>query len=663
MGARDPELGRLLASELRRYEATLADESNGDERCARALHALKGSAGLAGEQGLAERLARLERRLKNGDRSAASDARALVASAAEALEAGLPVGDTWPDPPPDLAPRSIEPALRARYVAEMRDRLARVDEAIASKGGEIEAVTTAFRDVHAIKGAAAAVGDEVTSWFAHGLESRLRLGSESTDAARTALLELSRWRTVLGELPIDPARALDKLRLAARGQARHSTRPPGPPDHDRGAEVATLRVPAAGVERLLERLARLGVVRDELGARVVVAKQSVRELRNARAALVEALRLIGPPRPWGAPAAAIAKVHAAAQAIGAVAEQVDGAGVRVKSAGETLHAELSATYAELGTMQRTTVRWLFDRVALATQGLARHDGREVRIALAGPDAPIDRRLAEQLLDPLVQLAKNALAHGLEPAEARVLAGKPRAGTIALRAEPRSDRLRIVVEDDGAGVDVAIVRERAMRAGTISAEMARAVDDDTLLALLFVPGFTTKDSPDLLSGRGLGLDLALGVVRRLGGTIRLASRPGRGLSVTVEVPLESGLAKVLWIRAAGAEYALPIARARRVALAGEGAPDGADAAAHLAEVLTGEACARARFVIELDAGEEAGTSWIGVDEVGEIEEVPVRPVSPIVATAGPYAGAIVRGDGTVRLVVEVGGVPPHPRRAH
>jgi two-component system chemotaxis sensor kinase CheA len=252
-------------------------------------------------------------------------------------------------------------------------------------------------------------------------------------------------------------------------------------------------------------------------------------------------------------------------------------------------------------------------------------------------------VAEQLFDPVLQLARNAVAHGIEPAPERAMRQKPRLGSVHLLAEPRSGGLRLVVQDDGAGVDVADVRRRAVARGTISAETAGAADDQTLLSLLFVPGFTTRDSADLLAGRGVGLDLALDAVHRLGGTIRLASRPGMGLTATLDIPFEPGLVKVLWLEAGGSTFALPIQQVRRLVL-GRDATAAAVPLAYLVRPdeprLADRVCA---IAVELDlAPGDTRALPIGVDAVGAIEEVALRGVSPLVATAGPYAGAIVRG---------------------
>lgn len=257
---------------------------------------------------------------------------------------------------------------------------------------------------------------------------------------------------------------------------------------------------------------------------------------------------------------------------------------------------------------------------------------------------MDRRVAELLVDPVLQLARNAVTHGIEPAPERAMRGKPRVGTVLLSAEAQIGGLRIVVQDDGAGVDVADVRMRAIARGTISPDTVGAADDETLLSLLFVPGFTTRDSADLLAGRGVGLDLALEAVHRLGGTIRLTSRPGMGLTATLDVPFEPGLVRVLWLEAGGSTFALPVRHARRILLGRD--PDAA-AAVPLAACVRAHAAAAAdeaaAFAIELPPlREDAAAPLVGVDRVGSIEEVTLRGVSPLVAAAGPYAGAIVRG---------------------
>jgi two-component system chemotaxis sensor kinase CheA len=678
----DPELHRLLIEELVRHGAALEPERTVDEQ-RRALHALKGSAAVAGERTLADALARLERRLVAGDGAAAEDARALVAHARAAFATGAPIDlPQWPVPPDDLLAQPVDAAIYGHYVSETQDRLDRLDRALATEGEDVAAAAAAYREVHAIKSAALAAADEVTAWFCHGLEERLRLREPSMVDARRALDEASRWRAVLGETIVAPERALESLRVLS-WPIRRSTRPPfelrhhrtptqpmaavsgegrasrpdllgagrsgaqllpprrpmdSDPDIGRHFEEATLRVGAGRLDRLFERVRQLAQSRTRVTQGASSVHAVAGRTRKLRERLVEALRLIGPPRLWGAPAAAIARIDSAALEIGTLAEQLDREAAQLGEVADQVRSVTAAAHGDLAEMRTTSMAGLLERVAAAVSAQARREGIAVELVIRGSDTPVDRRVADALFDPVLQLARNAVAHGMESAAVRAARGKPPVGSVVLAAEPRSGGLRLRVEDDGAGVDLARLRSRAIAAGTVSAEMARAVDDQTLLALLFVPGLTTRDSADLLAGRGIGLDLALEAVRRLGGTIRLASEPGMGLSATLDVPLEGGLVKVLWVDAARAAYAVPVQHVRRVHV-GRDLPR----VYPLARCLEGNPePAAARFAVELD-GRDDRRAAIGVDAIGAIEEVALRGVSPLVLTAGPYAGAIVRGD--------------------
>ncbi|MFO0759983.1 MAG: Hpt domain-containing protein [Byssovorax sp.] len=672
-GPRDPELAALLLDELRRLAPGLAADAKAEQH-RYVIHALKGSAAIAGQKSLADALGRIERRLLAGDPEAAPAARALLAEAESALALGqAPALPVWPEPPDDLEARPIDGPDAARYQAEMQDRLARLDQAFGAEGSDIQAALAAFREVHAMKGAALAVSDEPTAWFCHGLEERLREGERSEEDARRALAELGHYRGLLAELIAAPARALAALRSLGRSTRLPSIPapvgplplPPRRPTLEPPSEIEprsqaegepTLRVPTATLDRLFERVRQLAEARAQVSGGAELGLATARRARALRAGLVEALRLIGPPRPWGAPAAAIAKISDAARELGGFTERLERGSLELKETADRVRAESSAAHDDLAAMRTTTVSWLFERVAAAVSAQARRDGKELRLTTRGEQATIDRRVAEQLFDPILQLARNAMVHGLEPPAERALRGKPRLGTIHLGAEARSGGLRLIVQDDGAGVDVADLRRRAVARGTISAEMARSSTDETLLALLFVPGFTTRDSADLLAGRGVGLDLTLEAVHRLGGTIRLVSHPGTGLSAILDIPFEPGLIKVIWLEAGGERYALPVAHTRRILLGRD--PD-AVRAVPLDRCVRSARSANAiesapAFAVEIELPEAddelALGPVVGVDRIGRIEEVTLRGISPLIAGAGPYAGAIIRG-GELRLCLD------------
>ena len=237
-------------------------------------------------------------------------------------------------------------------------------------------------------------------------------------------------------------------------------------------------------------------------------------------------------------------------------------------------------------------------------------------------------------------------------------GKSPVGTITLSARRSMHRIVIGIEDDGAGVDVSEVRRRAIESGAVAPELAEAADDDTLLALSFLPGLSTRDSSDLLAGRGIGLDIALGSIQRLGGALRLASRKGAGFSTRVEIPVETALASVIWVQAAGTDTRSATANMSRVHLVASRAT----VAPHLATCIEGRMNDTAAYAIELDLEEprtildpssSASTPWDARKSVDSSDHVARR-------IDGPLAGGIVRDDGTLALAIDVYALAPRAR---
>lgn len=675
--ARDPELTQILLQELGRHLVALEElglspdpEALGDAR--RTVHALKGSAGLAGEADLAATMARLERRFREGDADALGATVEAVQHAIERLELGERTAGAWPQPPPDLAPGAVDPAIRTQYVAELSDRLARIDEVLAAERPPEEAAADVFRHLHTMKGAASAVGDEPMAWFCHGLEERLQLrpsvlaGIDGA-SARAALTEMATWRVLLGTMLEDPGLALAKL----RGEPRRATssRPklsitPRAPTAAEGHphEEGTIRVATQSVDRLLDHASGMAVARERVAARTAGAIEHARALRRLRAELAEALRLIGPPRPWGAPAAALRRIERVSQSLVDIGDELDLVAERLKVTDQALKDDTGAAKKILTAMRQTPIRGLFARLAAAAHAEARRTGRIVDVRTSGSDEPVDRRLIESLVEPCLQITRNAIAHGIEPPDVREANGKPRAAVLSLRASRNGNRLTVAIEDDGAGVDVAQVRERAIETGTITEVLAEAADDRTLLELLFLPGFSLREqSPDLLAGRGIGLDITLASVQKLGGTVRLSSRQGHGLEARVDVPYESGLITVLWVLAEGIELAIPAASTVRVRR--PTAPAGSreeERIPHLASCLEPRSVSAPEYLLDLDALDGSASFAVGVDAVGVTEEVLLRQLSPLLAGIGPYAGAIVRGDGSLRLALDVHALAPRVR---
>ncbi|HLV19795.1 MAG TPA: Hpt domain-containing protein [Polyangiaceae bacterium] len=664
----DPELDRLLAIEIERRLPLLVAPDTPSTEIRAALHSLKGSAGMAGHAELALVLGQIGARVRAGEGTCVAAARSLLRQATARLRDGLPPFETrWPEPPPGFSATPIDPRYRADYLAAMQDRLAELDAALSSSASLADVLGQAYRSVHSMKGAAGSVGDHVTAWYCHGLESRLRLADSERAHREDSLWELARHRSILRLLIEEPGYGIELLRgQAARSSstrpaaiARRSSHPPAPqPPRPLGSDdeelegAPMMRIATTTVDRFLERLDRIHLSSDELEGAAVAAQKLADRLRDTRLSLLEALRMIGPATPWGAPSAALQKLEQAARGVESHLQSLERGGALLRKNGELLRSRAAAMRADLGHLRRTHVGWLFERVTHAVERLAAEEGKLVQIETSGADLAIDRRLAERLLDPVLQLARNAVAHGIQTPAARAAGGKSSVGMISLRAERLGEWLRLVIEDDGSGVDVERVRALAIQRGVVSAEAAPAASHEELLSLLFLPGVTTRAGADLLAGRGVGLDLAEEAARRVGGAVRLQQPAAGGVRAIVEVPSEQSLMDILWVRAAGQHFALPVGFTGRIEPAPRDKPP-----VHLAECLGLTISEPPELALAL-AIHGVQPIALGIDAVGQIEEVVLRPIPELIATCGPYCGAILRSDGSLRLVLDAALLAAH-----
>jgi two-component system chemotaxis sensor kinase CheA len=185
--------------------------------------------------------------------------------------------------------------------------------------------------------------------------------------------------------------------------------------------------------------------------------------------------------------------------------------------------------------------------------LARKAGKDIRFELVGDEFAVDRQVLERLSDPLRHLLVNAVDHGVEKADARVAAGKPPTATLALRASVEDNRLTIVVEDDGRGIDWDAVQRSAIQRGLLPPRTE--ADVEALRSLLFSPNFSTA-VPGELVGDGNGLATVAEAVESLRGSLRLETKPGKGTRVTLTVPTSRALQDVVLITAAGQTWGIP-----------------------------------------------------------------------------------------------------------
>jgi two-component system chemotaxis sensor kinase CheA len=377
-----------------------------------------------------------------------------------------------------------------------------------------------------------------------------------------------------------------------------------------------------------------------------LARQTASRLRAAQTALHEALRLLEPARSSGNNGLALSRIETATATLRANATNAERGAAAFRRGSEVIERRSREMRSALLELRRTSVGLLFDRLSRAVMRFADEEGKRVRIAAIGGELPIDRRVADRLHDALIQLAKNAVTHGIEPPEQRRHAGKTEMGVITLRATRLGEWLRIVVEDDGHGVDTERLRLLAVERGIMTREQAARSAEGELLLILFLPGVTTSTRADMLRGRGLGLDLAEDAVRRLGGTIHLRSGESGGLVATLEVPSDQSLVDVLWVREGGDDYALPADFTGRLEQA-----RGGFRGVRLATCLGRSAREPAPVSVELRV-EGVLPVWVGIEQVSMVESVAIRSVPSLIALAGPFSGAVLRPDGQLKLALDV-----------
>ncbi|OJX21954.1 MAG: hybrid sensor histidine kinase/response regulator [Burkholderiales bacterium 68-20] len=194
---------------------------------------------------------------------------------------------------------------------------------------------------------------------------------------------------------------------------------------------------------------------------------------------------------------------------------------------------------------------VLEPAARLVRELARSVGKQVECSIGGTEIELDRQLIDKLSDPIIHLIRNAIDHGIELPAARAAVGKPAQGRLRLSARQDGGWVVIEVADDGGGIPVAAVREKAVKKGLLSAEKAAALSDQEAIDLIFLPGFSTSSIITDLSGRGVGMDVVRQtVLDELQGAVGIETRPGQGTTFSLRLPMSLAMMRVLLVQAHG-----------------------------------------------------------------------------------------------------------------
>ncbi|MBI1808460.1 MAG: chemotaxis protein CheA, partial [Gemmatimonadetes bacterium] len=421
-------------------------------------------------------------------------------------------------------------------------------EGVSESSGMTEAMTAALQRLHDVAGGSAtsefpavrlAGGALVEVAAADPLEGpgvivRVKHRADTMLPGVRAFLAVTKARTLGDVAAVSPSE--DALREATEPQAfamrlltAHSAEEIERTIRTAG-DVEHVEVDASGHTRRQSR-AVVEVVAEGASAAPAVAARATRHVRIDLARLDTLMNLIGE--------LVITRGRLLQLSAGIGDPRLDDA----MQQASRLIADLQS---EIITSRMVPVWQVFDRFPRLVRDAARQLGKEVTFAIEGKDIELDRSLLDEIGEPLVHLLRNAMDHGIETPEARVLAGKPRAGRLVLSAARDRAAVLIRVADDGKGVDRAKVLARAKAGGLVDASVT-SLDDEQLLRCIAQPGFSTAEQVSGMSGRGVGVDAVQTKVRTLGGLVEMRSVEGQGTTMTIRLPVTLAIVRALLAR--------------------------------------------------------------------------------------------------------------------
>jgi len=324
----------------------------------------------------------------------------------------------------------------------------------------------------------------------------------------------------------------------------------------------------------------------------------------------------------------------------------------------------------------------WNKLPRLVRDLAQETGKKITLDMRGQDTELDRQVLELMRDPLTHMVRNSADHGLEIPEERRAAGKPETGRIMLNAYHEGGHIIIEVSDDGRGLDVARIRDKALSKGLATEAELAAMTESQIRAFIFRAGFSTAAAVTAISGRGVGMDVVRSNIERIGGTIELTSTFGAGSCFTVKIPLTLAIVSALIVSAAGERFAIPqisVMELVRVGHGNDAKPGSGQSAACMAIEHIGEtpvlrlrdrllplislgpllrmdgtqAKAASTTVVVTSVG--SGLLGLVVDEVFDTEEIVVKPVAPILRHVTMFSGNTILGDGSVIMILDPNGV--------
>lgn len=509
------------------------------------------------------------------------------------------------------------------YLADAETHLGDFDDTLLSlerDGFSREIIQGVLGCLHTLKGNSGMMGFERLKAYIHEIEEVLKTMLEDKIPADKALAHLFDSANVIrdallsiGKDPLsepDFAEDTHRLRQISEGNSGGGQRQAAALSSYLGSNADTIKVDFKRLDDLLNLIGELVIFKTRVGQIEQRIKQTLNSKSLARE-LNEGLQLIG--------------------------------------------KTVSELQEKVMKIRMLPVKVVFAKFARMVRDIAVSQGKEVSIAFEGEDTELDKTVIDEIGEPLLHIIRNAIDHGIETPEERMKAGKSPEGKLVISASQESSSIIVRVRDDGRGIDVEKIREKA------AMNHDEALQED-IVNLIFTPGFTTKEETSDISGRGIGLDVANRNISRLNGQIMVDSTPGMGSTFTIKLPLSLAIIPALMAETAGEIFAIPMSAVEESVKIRE-------SQIHIVnkrEVirlreqilpivrlnrffsLAGEEPKRLYLVVVRKAEKRLA---VAVDRLRGQQEIVIKPFDDTLGKAAGIAGASILGDGRVVLIVD------------
>jgi chemotaxis protein histidine kinase CheA/ActR/RegA family two-component response regulator len=416
---------------------------------------------------------------------------------------------------------------------------------------------------------------------------------------------------------------------------------------DDSSDGESVRVKSSQLNRLMDMLVELVMLRNQRQTELTVLQEVYHELITSGSKM----RLLSNDRGLCSDSSTSLQLSEVASDVLETAQQVRDCTRPFADGNAAVSRFIRQFRQELVELRRTPISGLFRRLQLVAREAARAESKQVRLALTGEDAGIERALQQRLYEPLLHIVRNAIGHGIESPEDRIKNGKNSEGVVTLEAISGPNLFVIEVRDDGSGLDYEAIRRRGVERKLIAAD--QVVNRDELSQLIFHPGFSTRESANQVGGRGVGMDVVASTVQRMRGWLEVTSEPGQGTRIRLSIPLPSVIQHAMVFRCADQLFALPMESVQSAGDLSREIPRTSFAQLLGLERTQANGTDQTILIADDHNGSMQGKASLAlfVDEIIGPEELVVRPL-PSLLKHHPYCvGATLSGMGQTVILLD------------